>query len=65
MFNVSLASERKQRKLAKELIGENLSAEMAPFMFSSDNGVEFRETPFVFVPNIIARVVDKLVLHQE
>ena len=65
MFNVSLASERKQRQLAKELVGENLSAEMVPFTFSTDDGVEFRETPFVFVPNIMARVADKLVLHQE
>ena len=65
MFNVSLASERKQRSLSKEAIGDNLAAEMAPFSFTVDNGVEFREVPFVFVPNLIARVTDKLNQHYQ
>ena len=62
LFNVSLASENKQRALAKETIGgdANLNAEMTPFAFSSGKGGpdQFRETPFVYVPNLIAKVAD-------
>ena len=63
MFNVSLASERQQRNRAKEAIGDNLAAEMVPFAFTVEDGVEFREVPFVFVPNLIVRVADKLNQH--
>lgn len=60
VFHVSLASERRQRTLAKEAVGENLAAEMAPFTFSAGGGEEIREAPFVYVPNLIARVADTL-----
>ena len=60
VFHVSLASERRQRTLAKEEVGENLAAEMAPFTFSAGGGEEIREAPFVYVPNLIARVADTL-----
>ena len=64
-FKIELASERKQRKMAKEIIGDNLQAEKAPFTFSKDGGgEEIREVPFVFVPNLIQKVAD-LVAHNE
>ena len=63
MFSVSLAGERHQRNRAKEAVGDNLAAEMVPFAFMVDDGVEFREVPFMFVPNLIVRVADKLNQH--
>ena len=66
MFHVSLASEKRQRALAKEAIGDNITAEMVPFTFPADGGGdEIREAPFVYVPNLIARVADTLTHHLE
>ena len=61
-FSVSIASERKQRQLAKQSIGDNLVAERGAFTFSVDNGEEIKEVPFVYSPNLmiaIAELVDK------
>ena len=64
-FQISLASERSQRQLAREIIGDNLQAEKAPFSFTKDGGgEEIREIPFVFVPNLIRKVAD-VVAHNE
>ena len=63
MFHVSLASER---RLAKEAVGENITAEMVPFTFTAQGGgEEIREAPFVYVQNLIARVADTLTHHLE
>lgn len=45
---------------------DNLTAELHPFAFSSGSKGpdEFRETPFVFVPNLIAKVADTLTQHE-
>ena len=64
VFNVSLASEKRQRVLAQQVAGENLSAEMVPLLFVEDNVETFRETQFVFVPNLIAKLADRLTAHQ-
>ena len=64
-FHIEIASEKKQRQMAREIIGENLQAEKAPFTFHKDGGgEEIREVPFVFVPNLIKKVAD-LVAHNE
>ena len=64
MFHISLASERKQRSLAKEAVGDNMAAEMVPFTFPAEGrGEEIHEAPFVYVPNLIARVSDTLNQH--
>lgn len=64
MFHISLASERKQRALAKESIGDNITAELVPFSFPAEGRrVEIKEAPFVYVPNLIARVSDSLNQH--
>ena len=64
LFNVSIASERRQRALAGEVAGENISAEMVPFTFSADRGrAEIREAPFVFVQHLIATVADNITAH--
>ena len=66
MFNISLTSERRQRKLAVETTSYgNLTAEMLPFAFSSGKGEpdEFREAPCVYVPNLIVTVAENLAQH--
>ena len=66
LFNVSLASEPKQRALAKGINDDNIKAEMVPFAFpaaSKTDPDEFKEAAFVFVPNIIAKVADRLSEH--
>ena len=60
IFHVSLASEQKQRAIAKDTVGEAFSAEMVPFTFPTEGREEIREAPFVYVPNLIARVADAL-----
>ena len=61
-FNITLASERKQRALASAEVGDNLACEMVPFNFPKDGGGGERmcEAPFVFVPNLIRKVSDRL-----
>ena len=36
VFHVSLESERRQQTLAKEAVGDNITAEMVPFTFPAD-----------------------------
>jgi hypothetical protein len=57
-MNVHIASERKQRKLAKEVVGDNMLAENGAFTFATDKGEEVRQVPFVYVPNFMAKVAD-------
>ncbi len=58
-FNVSIASERQQRKIAKEIVGENLIAERGAFSFCEQNKDEVvREVPFVYCPNLIAAIAE-------
>ena len=64
-FSVSLASERKQRVLASAEVGENLAHEMVPFAVSKEgNTIQIKEVPFVYVPNVIAKVSDRLMSQQ-
>lgn len=53
-LNVSIASEGKQRKLAKDLLGVAPKAEKGAFTFVVDKKEEVREVPFVYYPNFIA-----------
>lgn len=60
-FNISLASERRQRIMATTEAGDNLCHEMVPFVFPREGGGEsFREAPFVYVQNLIAKISDRL-----
>ena len=66
VLHVSLASERKQRTLVGEAVGDSITAEMGSFTFPTDGGgEEIREAPFVHVPNLIAKVADTLTHHLE
>ena len=65
-LNISLASEHKQRALARSIRDENVIAEMGPFTSSLDGGGEqIREVPFVYVPNLIRKVADIIHLHEQ
>lgn len=65
-LNVSLASEHKQRALARSIRDQNVVAEMGAFTFSAEGGgEEIREVPFVYVPNLIAKVADLVTLHEQ
>ena len=64
-LNVTIASEMKQRAMAKTIVGENLKAEKGAFTFSQDKGGEvIREAPFVYCPNLIAKVTDSITHHK-
>ena len=44
-----MASKRKQRKLAKEVLGENLTVEKVAFTFPVDGGgTEVKEAPMAY-----------------
>ena len=62
--NVVIASEKVQRTLAKEIVGDNIVAERVAFSFPVDNGEEIREVPFVYIPNFIAKVADVVAQHE-
>ena len=52
-----MGSERKMRMAAKEMVGSNLASEAAPFTFPlKSSGVEIRAAPYVYVPELEAKV---------
>ena len=55
-----MASEAKQRVMAREIVGDNLTAEKGAFTFSlgKGGGEVIKEAPFVYCPNLIAKVAD-------
>ena len=57
---MSIASEAKQRVMAREIVGDNLAAERGAFTFSlgKGGGEVVKEAPFVYCPNLIAKVAD-------
>eukprot|EP00731_Ephydatia_muelleri_P005361 Em0002g1537a len=58
---VCLGSERKQRALCKELIGDNLEVELAPFSFKLPNGEEgLRGAAYGYTPNLTSKIVQLL-----
>ena len=64
-LNISMASERQQRKLAKEVVGGNIRAELAPFTFTIEKRRdEVREVPFVYRPNLMGAIGDLFAKHE-
>ena len=63
-LNVTFASEKKQRVLADSIIGDNITAEKGAFTFTVDKQQEIREVPFVYCPNLIAKVADTVTHHE-
>lgn len=61
VWKIHLASEAKERSLAKELIGPNLASEMVAFTFSLDGGgEEIRKAPMAYIPELTQKVTQLL-----
>lgn len=57
LWNINLASEVKERVLAKELVGPNLACEMVMFTVALDGGgEEIVRKPMAYVPDLVAKV---------
>ena len=55
-----MASEQQLQKLSKEQIGTNLAGEAVPFAFQLQKGVDLRPAPLVYVPDLVAKVLQLL-----
>ena len=61
MWGVGMATEKKMRVEASELVGDNLSAELTPFSFNHKDGGEIiKNASFAYVPNLWEKVKDML-----
>ena len=59
-----MASERKQRKLANDVLGDNLIVEKVAFTFPADgHGTELKDAPLAYAPNLIRKVADLIAYH--
>jgi len=59
MFGIGLASEKKMRSEAAELVGDNLCAEKAPFSFSHQDGGEYiKDAAFAYIPHLWEKIQD-------
>ena len=64
-FNIAIASENKQREMAKGITGDNIKTEKGAFTFSVDKGgAEVREIPFVYLKNLTATETDTITQHK-
>ena len=60
-WGITLASERRMRKEASDLVGDNLEAELAPMSFThKDGGEVIRDAPLAYVPNLWEKIQDLL-----
>lgn len=60
-----MGSEVKQRALMKNIVGDNITAELGAFTVKRDGGgEEIKEVPFVYVPNLIRKATDLIEEHR-
>ena len=60
-WGLSLASEKRMRKVVSELVGDNLEAELAPMSFSHrDGGEVIKEAPITYIPHLWEKIEDLL-----
>ena len=60
-WGLTLASEKRMRKVASELVGDNLEAELAPMSFSHrDGGEVIKEAPIAYIPRLWEKIEDLL-----
>ena len=60
VWGVSIASERKMRERAKDLVGDHLLAEKAPFSFTlKDGGEEIRCAPYANLWDKVTSMLDQ------
>ena len=58
---VAIPSEKKQRKLSHQVLGDNLESEATPFAFPLKHGGEdLRPAPLVYVPDLVAKIFQHL-----
>jgi hypothetical protein len=56
-WGLTIASEKKMRIVASELIGDNLEAELAPMSFNhKDGGEVIKEVPLVYIPRLWEKI---------
>ena len=61
MWGVSIASEKKTRQEATDLIGDDIKAEKVPFSFShKDGGDMVKPAPMAYIPKVWQKVQDLL-----
>lgn len=61
MWGVGIASERKMRIQATELVGDNLQAELVPFSFlHKDGGEVIHDAPCAYIPHLWQKIKDLL-----
>lgn len=61
MWGIGIASEKKMRVEAAELVGDNLCAELAPFSFPHQDGGEvIRSAPCAYIPDLWRKIKDML-----
>ena len=60
-WGLTLASEKRMREVASELVGDNLEAELAPMSFSHrDGGEVIKEAPIAYIPRLWEKIEDLL-----
>ena len=58
-WGLTIASEKRMRKVASELIGDNLEAELAPMSFShKDGGEVIKEAPIAYILRLWEKIED-------
>lgn len=58
---MTIPSEKQQRKLSHEVLGDNLESEAAPFAFQLKHGGEdLRPAPLVYVPDLVTKIFQHL-----
>lgn len=61
-WGISLSSEKRQRVVAKTLLGDNLDAEMVPLThtFKKGGGEEVRASVYCYIPNLQKKLFDMI-----
>lgn len=61
MWGIGVASEKDMRVEARELVGDNIGAEMVPFSFAHQDGGEvIKEAPCAYIPQLWKKIEDML-----
>ncbi|KAL5500107.1 hypothetical protein EMCRGX_G011610 [Ephydatia muelleri] len=58
---ISLAGEERMREISKQIVGDNLKGELAPFSFMlPSGGEEIKGAPVIYIPELVAKIVHLL-----
>ena len=61
MWGMATASEKSMREEAKQLIGDNLKAELVPLTFKHrDGGEVIKEAAMAYIPNLWLKISELL-----